>query len=232
MILIVSPLDFRELFPSTTSNTLLSGYEYTNRPSGLSLADVKGIASVQDIIRWRERILEAIDLGVVINKNGNDIVLTPEKGINILGAMVEASYESVNEKYYGNIHNQMHNLISLITDTDGRFKVKYQHLDHEPFTYHINCENNAGGPKQATVRIFLTPVYDELGNKFSLKEVEGPTRTRICVDNISYCGVKDEKYPDKKAMGFPFDRTIEALTIPEFSTPNMIFQNVKIQFKE
>jgi hypothetical protein len=25
----------------------------------------------------------------------------------------------------------------------------------------------------------------------------------------SYCGLKDQKYPDKKAMGFPFDRKIE-----------------------
>lgn len=27
-----------------------------------------------------------------------------------------------------------------------------------------------------------------------------------CDDASSYCGVRDSKYPDKRAMGFPFDR--------------------------
>ncbi|GBO02667.1 Hemocyanin F chain [Araneus ventricosus] len=62
--------------------------------------------------------------------------------------------------------------------------------------------------------------------------VDGPTDTPVCADAVSYCGVKDQKYPDKKAMGFPFDRVIKARTIPEFSSPNMTFQKVKIQFKE
>lgn len=26
---------------------------------------------------------------------------------------------------------------------------------------------------------------------------------------VSYCGVRDNKYPDKKPMGFPFDRNIQ-----------------------
>lgn len=25
---------------------------------------------------------------------------------------------------------------------------------------------------------------------------------------VSYCGIRDKKYPDARAMGFPFDRTI------------------------
>jgi len=49
---------------------------------------------------------------------------------------------------------------------------------------------------------------------------------------VSYCGAKDQKYPDKNSMGFPFDRVIKARTIAEFSSPNMKFQDVKIQFKE
>ncbi|GBO02665.1 Hemocyanin F chain, partial [Araneus ventricosus] len=240
--------------PHLTS--LVSGHHYANRPSGLRLHDVKGVADVQYIVRWRERLLTAIHLGVVIDNHGNEIVLTPENGIDMLGAMLEPSYESMNREYYGDIHNNVHDMISLIHDPDGRYKkyrgvmadtatslrdpifyrlhrfidnifqkykatlpvynkkdldfpgvsivtvtvkakshnivntymkedelelshaiplkgqvkVKYHHLDHEPFTYHISCENNAGGPKRATVRIFLGPVHDELGNKFSLNE--------------------------------------------------------------
>ncbi|CAL1261549.1 unnamed protein product [Larinioides sclopetarius] len=391
--------------PHLTS--LVSGHHYANRPAGLSLHDLNDLVDVQDMARWRERLLQAIHLGVVIDDHGNEVVLSPDHGIDMLGAMLESSYESKNREYYGNLHNSGHVMMARIHDPDGRYKenpgvmsdtstslrdpifyryhrfidnifqeykatlpvydkkdldfpgvsivnvtvkaklpnivntymkedelelshgvslkgqvkVKYQHLDHEPFTYNISCENNAGGPKHTTVRIFLGPVHDELGNKFSLNEarkyfieldkfhaelapgkntitrkssesavtvaptpkfsqlqagegisenntefcscgwpehlliprgnhkgmdfylfvmltdyeqdhVNGLTDKPLCADAVSYCGAKDQKYPDKKAMGFPFDRVIKARTIPEFSSPNMTFQEVKIQFKE
>lgn len=43
-------------------------------------------------------------------------------------------------------------------------KVQYHHLDHEPFSYVINIDNNTGRARHATIRIFLGPKYDELGN--------------------------------------------------------------------
>lgn len=46
-----------------------------------------------------------------------------------------------------------------------RIQVKYHHLDHEPFSYIINIENSTGATKHATIRIFLGPKYDELGNR-------------------------------------------------------------------
>ncbi|CAL1261552.1 unnamed protein product [Larinioides sclopetarius] len=386
--------------------SLVSGLQYASRPEGFRLIDLKDV-DVQDMTRWRERIIEAIDLGYVEDENHQQIKLTEENGIDILGSLLEASYESKNKLFYGSLHNWGHVMMAKITDPDGRFnenpgvmsdtstslrdpifyryhrfidnifqeykstlksydkaqldfpgvsivnvtvkaklpnivntymkedelelshgvslkgqvKVKYQHLDHEPFTYNISCENNAGGPKHTTVRIFLGPVHDELGNKFSLNEarkyfieldkfhaelapgkntitrkssesavtvaptpkfsqlqagegisenntefcscgwpehlliprgnhkgmdfylfvmltdyeqdhVNGLTDKPLCADAVSYCGAKDQKYPDKKAMGFPFDRVIKARTIPEFSSPNMTFQEVKIQFKE
>lgn len=44
-------------------------------------------------------------------------------------------------------------------------QVKYHHLDHEPFSLIVNVENNTGAAKQATIRVFLGPKYDELGNR-------------------------------------------------------------------
>ncbi|CAL1261550.1 unnamed protein product [Larinioides sclopetarius] len=388
--------------------SLVSGLQYASRPEGFRLIDLKDV-DVQDMTRWRERIIEAIDLGYVEDENHQQIKLTEENGIDILGSLLEASYESKNKLFYGSLHNWGHVMMAKITDPDGRFnenpgvmsdtstslrdpifyryhrfidnifqeykstlksydkaqldfpgvqvvnvtvnakvpnlvttfmkteelelthgidfgtthsvKVKYQHLDHEPFTYNISVDNQTGGPKQATVRIFLGPKYDELGNrldpehqrtlcieldKFQVEltpgknaitrdhkissvtvsethtfkqllsgegvseattefcscgwpehmliprgsykgmefdlfvmltdyeqdAVNGLTDKPLCADAVSYCGAKDQKYPDKKAMGFPFDRVIKARTIPEFSSPNMTFQEVKIQFKE
>nr|XP_053640453.1 hemocyanin A chain-like [Cherax quadricarinatus] len=41
-----------------------------------------------------------------------------------------------------------------------------------------------------------------------------------------YCGIHGEKYPDKRAMGFPFDRRIPDLSV--FKVPNQHGQQVKI----
>ncbi|KAK9503579.1 hypothetical protein O3M35_010108 [Rhynocoris fuscipes] len=51
-----------------------------------------------------------------------------------------------------------------------------------------------------------------------------------CADAVSYCGLKGSKYPDKKPMGFPFDRPARSGvdTIQQFLTPNMRIQDVSI----
>lgn len=50
----------------------------------------------------------------------------------------------------------------------------------------------------------------------------------------SYCGLRDAKYPDKRSMGYPFDRQprdgVNRLT--EFLTPNMAITDVTIQFSD
>lgn len=38
-------------------------------------------------------------------------------------------------------------------------------MEHEPFSLIINIENNSGAAKHATIRVFLGPKYDELGNR-------------------------------------------------------------------
>ncbi|GFU73508.1 hemocyanin AA6 chain [Trichonephila clavipes] len=46
--------------------------------------------------------------------------------------------------------------------TNPRVKVRYHHLDHEPFSIAVTAENTSGAPKHATVR---APKYDQLGNR-------------------------------------------------------------------
>ncbi|XP_050679709.1 phenoloxidase subunit 1 isoform X2 [Leptidea sinapis] len=52
----------------------------------------------------------------------------------------------------------------------------------------------------------------------------------VCNDAASYCGLRDRKYPDKRAMGFPFDRPASASDIGSFLTPNMNVQECSIRF--
>lgn len=57
---------------------------------------------------------------------------------------------------------------------------------------------------------------------------------KVCRDAASYCGVLDDKYPDKKPMGYPFDRPPDKdiRTLSQFLTPNMATAEIRIQFED
>ncbi|CAL1268011.1 unnamed protein product [Larinioides sclopetarius] len=383
----------------------INGLPYSSRSSGTKLHDLEH-CSVQDLERWRERILQSINLGVVVDPNGHEFPLDEVHGIDILGNIIESSYDSVNLPFYGSLHNWGHVLMAAAHDPDGRYrlnpgvmddtatslrdpifyrwhrfiddlfqeykktlrpynkeelefgnvtvkslcvkaqtpdvvttffkqdyldvshafyfgrtgavKVRYQHLDHEPFTYKFEVENTGTRTRHAKVRVYLGPKRDHLGNQIkiadlrrlmieldsfhvelkpgqniierrsidssvtlskqkTLKELlrgEGADRrgdeycscgwpdhllvpkgdeagldfhlfaiftnyfedtvndhgrTNECMDAVSYCGAKDQLYPDKRAMGFPFDREIHAYDFQEWRLPNMIDVPIKIQ---
>lgn len=52
----------------------------------------------------------------------------------------------------------------------------------------------------------------------------------ICNDAAAYCGVRDRMYPDRRPMGYPFDRKPRdrVNSLNDFLTPNMATQRVKI----
>lgn len=45
-----------------------------------------------------------------------------------------------------------------------------KHLQHEPFNYVIDLDNQTGSDQELTIRIFLAPIQDESGRKFTLRE--------------------------------------------------------------
>ncbi|XP_065201957.1 phenoloxidase 1-like [Planococcus citri] len=55
-----------------------------------------------------------------------------------------------------------------------------------------------------------------------------------CDNAVSFCGVRNSRYPDRRPMGFPFDRLPRAgaPTINQFLTPNMRVQDVVIRFTD
>nr|WGN96286.1 setae polypeptide [Ochrogaster lunifer] len=53
-----------------------------------------------------------------------------------------------------------------------------------------------------------------------------------CVEAFSFCGLKDRLYPDKRSMGFPFDRpSSTATTLETFILPNMGLQDITIRLQ-
>ncbi|KAL1138896.1 hypothetical protein AAG570_008958 [Ranatra chinensis] len=53
-----------------------------------------------------------------------------------------------------------------------------------------------------------------------------------CADAASYCGIRDALYPDKRSMGYPFDRLPRegADTLRSFLTKNMFTKDIDIEF--
>lgn len=67
-------------------------------------------------------------------------------------------------------------------------------------------------------------------SNFENDKVEQTGPAPACKDAASYCGLKDSKYPDKRSMGFPFDRQGRdgADTLRQFQTGNMMTIDVRI----
>ncbi|XP_058457196.1 phenoloxidase 2-like [Malaya genurostris] len=367
---------------------------------------------VADVERWIDRIYEAIHQGYVVDESGNRISLDEEKGIDILGNIVESSILSPNRQLYGDMHNAGHVFLSYTHDPDHRHlesfgvmgdvatamrdpvfyrwhsfiddmfqehKIKltpytkrqlefegisitritvqsegapantlhtfwqqsdvdlsrgmdfvprgnvfarFTHLQHAPFIYNMQIENDSDAQRIGFVRIFMAPRNDERGqpmpfrdqrlfmvemDKFLVALRPGPNRIRrrshestvtipfertfrnldtnrpetgtpeeevfnfcgcgwpahmlvpkglpegfpadlfimvsnyeedrvvqdlvgTCNDAASFCGVRDRLYPDRKAMGYPFDRLARTGVdrLANFLTPNMVVQSVDI----
>nr|CCA94926.1 hemocyanin subunit e [Mastigoproctus giganteus] len=237
-------------------------------------------------------------------------------GIEVVSVAVNAKVQDLVTTFMKDSELELTYGINL--GTTHSVSVRYHHLDHEPFTFNISVNNNTGEAKEATVRMFLGPKFDELGNRLHLDEQRrlyieldkfhvsltpgknsivrdhrdsnvtisklrtvaqlredsgeddhyycscgwpehmliprgnhrgmefdlfvmltdytadsalDSTPEGVCVDSLSYCGIKDHKYPDKKPMGYPFDRPID-VDIEEFLTPNMTVADVKIKFRD
>ncbi|KAG8238621.1 hypothetical protein J437_LFUL018539 [Ladona fulva] len=106
-------------------DTLVASRNWASRHSGAKLSDISREVDqlrfdLQDLDRWRDRIIEAIHLGRVINNRGENVDLTETGGIDILGNMVEASIISINQNLYGDFHNFGHVAIALAHDPDHR----------------------------------------------------------------------------------------------------------------
>ncbi|XP_026333174.1 phenoloxidase subunit 2-like [Hyposmocoma kahamanoa] len=88
----------------------------------------------------------------------------------------------------------------------------------------------------------LVPKGTEAGAQFQLfvmlsnydfdRVEQDDGRDQTCKEASSFCGLRDRLYPDKRAMGFPFDRpSTSANNINDFILSNMALQDVTIKLQ-
>ncbi|XP_052872969.1 phenoloxidase 8-like [Anopheles cruzii] len=103
-------------YPARSANSVLQDVDRVDNNTTVAVADLE---------RWRDRIHEAIDQGFVLDTQGNRMPLDEERGIDLLGDIVEASILTPNRTLYGSLHNMGHNVIAYIHDPDYRYLEDY-----------------------------------------------------------------------------------------------------------
>ncbi|XP_065075620.1 phenoloxidase 8-like isoform X1 [Ochlerotatus camptorhynchus] len=282
---------------------------YPGRHANIALQDVNRvdnstIVQVNDLERWRDRILEAIDQGFVLDTNGTRIPLDETRGIDILGDILESSSLTPNRRLYGSLHNMGHNVIAYIHDPDYRYLEDYgvmgdvttamrdpifyrwhgmidqvfrrfkdqltpytssqlsfpgvtvssvgvqltrantppntllsywqrsqvdlasgldfgpegnvfasfTHLQHAPFMFRVQVNNDTGAVRKGTLRIWLAPKVDERGTPLSFKEqrlyfIEMDTSTVT----LNPGGNTIVRRSDQSSVTIPYERTFRAV---------------------
>merc|ERR1712133_308401 len=75
-------------------------------------------------------IIDAIDHGYIIKKDGTHININDEHGIDHLGDVIESSLYSKNPQYYGALHNHAHILLGRQSDPKGKFNLPPSVMEH------------------------------------------------------------------------------------------------------
>lgn len=94
------------------------------RPSDINRHSDELTLSISTLELWRSRINEAIRTGSMRNSRGHLVPLNATTGIDILGNAVESNVTSINQSFYGALHNSGHVLISYIHDPQGLYLVR------------------------------------------------------------------------------------------------------------
>lgn len=90
-----------------------------------------------------------------------------------------------------------------------------------------------GTPEGFPVELFVM-ISDYKVDRVAQDDCKELCERKVDTGAASYCGVQGGKYPDKRAMGFPFDRLSreDIKNLNQFLAPNMKTQDCKIIFND
>ncbi|XP_071531071.1 hemocyanin B chain-like [Panulirus ornatus] len=106
------------------------GGEFPARPDNVRFEDVDGVARVRDMLITESRIRDAIAHGYVVGKDGINIDIMNDHGIDVLGDIIESSIYSPNVQYYGSLHNTAHVMLGRQADPHGKFNLPPGVMEH------------------------------------------------------------------------------------------------------
>ncbi|XP_071532773.1 pseudohemocyanin-2-like [Panulirus ornatus] len=107
-----------------------NGVPFPSRPDDVMLVDVVGLPMIRELVQLENRIRDAIDHGYIIGREGSIIDIRNERGIAILGDVIESSLYSPNPEYYGSLNNMAHKVIARQADPHGKYGMPPSVMEH------------------------------------------------------------------------------------------------------
>ncbi|XP_071532758.1 pseudohemocyanin-2-like [Panulirus ornatus] len=101
-----------------------------SRRDNIDLQDVEVVVNIEDLIIIQNRIRDAIAHGYVIDEKGATIDIRNERGIDILGNIIESSMYSPNPEYYGSLNNMAHMMLARQSDPQGKYGMPPSVMEH------------------------------------------------------------------------------------------------------
>ncbi|KAG7167701.1 Hemocyanin B chain-like 4, partial [Homarus americanus] len=156
------------------------GGEFPARPDNVHFEDVDGVARVRDMIISESRIRDAIAHGYVTDKDGNNIDIMNDHGIDVLGDILESSRYSPNAQYYGALHNTAHIMLGRQGDPHGKFNMPPGVMEH--------FETATRDPSFFRLHKYMDNIFKEHKNSLPIYTREDLEFTGVAVDDIAIEG--------------------------------------------
>ncbi|XP_071532774.1 pseudohemocyanin-2-like [Panulirus ornatus] len=107
-----------------------NGVPFPSRPDDFVLVDVDGLPMIRELELKEKRIWDAIDHGYITAKDGSIIDIKNERGIAMLGDVIESSLYSPNLEFYGSLNNMAHKVIARQADPHGKYGMPPSVMEH------------------------------------------------------------------------------------------------------
>merc|ERR1712198_554389 len=170
------------------------GGEFPPRPDNARFEDVDGVARVRDMLIIESRIRDAIAHGYIVDKEGNTISIMNDRGIDILGDIIESSMYSPNVQYYGALHNLAHIMLGRQGDPHGKFNMPPGVMEH--------FETATRDPSFFRLHRYMDNIFKEHKDTLPPYTQEELTFQGIAIDNLAFDGRLETYFED-----FEFDLT-------------------------
>nr|AST15995.1 cryptocyanin [Scylla serrata] len=105
----------------TPQTTYKYGPPFPTRNDDIYLRDVDKVGRIHEIVFMEDRIRDAIDRGYVEDEQGRKIHIQNDKGIDMLGDIIQSSMYSPNRKYYGNLTTLAYTMLDQQTDPNNKY---------------------------------------------------------------------------------------------------------------
>merc|ERR1712050_723615 len=183
------------------------GGEFPSRPDNIRFSDVEGVARIRDVMIWEDRIRDAIAHGYVTGKDGTIINILNDRGIDVIGDLIESSEYSVNPVYYGALHNTAHIVLGRQGDPKGKFNMPPGVMEH--------FETATRDPSFFRLHKYMNNIFKEFKDRLPPYTYDDLNWEGVTIESVSIEGSLETYFEDFEfSLTNAVDDTEEIADVP------------------